>query len=154
MAQYLFVRHKFSGAVQGINSRSNKVVVVDVVVHSKALNKLVVVVPTSMDYDYDDDDVGVDGGGPAADDQGVEDEEEDDDDVDGEENGDEDENSITGNEAAEMGKSFKRKRQVKVKEQKKKVTRKGRPKAHQTRKVRNPKKKLTSLRTDGPRMMM
>jgi hypothetical protein len=75
-----------------------------------------------------------------ADDQGVEDEEEDYDDVDGEESGDEDENAIAGNEAAEMGKSLKRKRQVKVKEQKKKVTRKGRPKAHQARKVRNPKK--------------
>jgi hypothetical protein len=65
---------------------------VDVVVDSKALNKLVVVVPTSMDVDNDDDDddddVGVDGGGPEAFDQGVEDEEEDDDDVDGEENGD------------------------------------------------------------------
>jgi hypothetical protein len=42
------------------------------------LNKLVVVVPTSMDVDNDDDDdddVGVDGGGPEAFDQGVEDEE-------------------------------------------------------------------------------
>lgn len=46
------------------------------------MNKLVVVVPTSMDVDNDDDDddVGVDGGGPEAFDQGVEDEEEDNDD--------------------------------------------------------------------------
>jgi hypothetical protein len=40
------------------------------------------------------------------------------------ESGDEDENEIAGNEA------------------------------HQTRKVRNPKKKLISLRTDGPKTMM
>jgi hypothetical protein len=106
------------------------------------LNKLVVVFPTSMDVDNDDDDddVGVDGGGPEAFDQGVEDDEEDDDDVDGEENGDDD------NEAAEMGKSLKRKRQVKIKEQKKKMPRKGRPKGTPNKKGTKPKKE-----SDKPR---
>jgi hypothetical protein len=73
MAQYLLESCINSVSKMGpYNSHSNKVIVVDVVVHSKALNKLVVVVPTSMDVDNDDDDdVGVDGGGPEAYDQGV-----------------------------------------------------------------------------------
>jgi hypothetical protein len=73
MAQYLFESciNSVGPYCTKMHERINsKVVVVDVGVHSKALNKLVDVVPTSMDDDDDnddddnDDDVDVDGGGP------------------------------------------------------------------------------------------
>jgi hypothetical protein len=76
----------------------------------------------------------------------VKDEQENDDDVDGEENGGEDENAIAGNEAAEMGKSLKRKWQVKVKEQKKKGTRKGRVNGTHKKKGTKPKKEIDKPR--------
>jgi hypothetical protein len=67
MAQYLFESCINSVSKMGPYCTKMHNVVVDVGVHWKALNKLVDVVPTSMDDDDDDDnedDVGVDGGGP------------------------------------------------------------------------------------------